>query len=283
MTQTIGDREPQQECEQMPKDEYQRDDAIKTHFEEVAPAYYEIVDRLWFSLGYFHKRELECVARNVGTSGLALDAGCGPGRHTELLSDRGIDVVSLDISREMLNQTRERCAERTPHLVQGSVKALPFKSGVFDLAVLMEVLEHLPGYYGDAEKALAEIARVLKRESRAVVEAPLSFHFRIFQLLSKVGIDLFVHHELAKEEERIHKTAPLHTYRPNLWKMERILGKSFDVRHRHFVGAIPSKMIMLAQEYGRSSRVDRLLTSVPLVRAVLSREVIWVVTPKVIR
>ena len=44
------------------------------------------------------------------------------------------------------------------HLFSGSVLAIPFKNGSFDVVVCCEVLEHLP--YSELSKALKEIHRV---------------------------------------------------------------------------------------------------------------------------
>ncbi|GKZ12887.1 class I SAM-dependent methyltransferase [Haladaptatus sp. T7] len=41
-----------------------------------------------------------------------LDAGCGCGRYTEWLLDNGADVVAVDTSENMVEQTRERVGDR---------------------------------------------------------------------------------------------------------------------------------------------------------------------------
>lgn len=268
------------ESYELPHEKHGREVDIKSHFEDIAGEYYRIVDRLWSSLGYFHMRELEYVDQHTNTGIRALDAGCGPGRHSETLSNKGNEVVSLDISRRMLMRTKERCAKNPVHLVQGSVKALPFKDGVFDVSILMEVIEHLPKYYEDADRAIAEIIRVLKEDAKAIVETPLASHSGIHKLLAKIGIDLRVDQELTDRVKRIHENAPLFYYRPNLWGIERILRKHSSVVNRCFIGVIPTMFIKLSDNYEKSRKLDRMLGSIPIVREFFSREVIWTVCPR---
>lgn len=74
---------------------------------------------------------------------LVLDAGCGPGRFTEVAAKRSPRlVVGLDLGDHV-----ERAAERCAHLpntafVQGSVLTPPFKRGVFEVAFSIGVLHH---------------------------------------------------------------------------------------------------------------------------------------------
>jgi len=46
------------------------------------------------------------------TGDRVLDAGCGAGRYTEWLLERGADVVSVDVSEEMLDRARHRVGDR---------------------------------------------------------------------------------------------------------------------------------------------------------------------------
>ena len=53
----------------------------------------------------------------------ALDLGSGTGNHTVQLLERGYDVTSLDISDEMLRETKSKASKHTDRLsvVTGSV------------------------------------------------------------------------------------------------------------------------------------------------------------------
>src|SRR5205807_833165 len=61
----------------------------QSHFDNIADAYYRIVDRIWYDIGYFHRRERDFLrAQLLGPVNLAVDAGCGPGRHLPTLMER---------------------------------------------------------------------------------------------------------------------------------------------------------------------------------------------------
>ena len=81
-----------------------------------------------------------------------LDAGCGPGFFSVLLSRAGHAVTGIDGSEGMLAHARENAARfgASPELMQGDFGALPFPDGSFDLVVSRNVThiirEHLKVY-----------------------------------------------------------------------------------------------------------------------------------------
>ena len=52
------------------------------------------------------------------TSGIVLDLGCGTGRMTRLLRDRGFDMIGVDVSWEMLDMARSKDSEGILYLEQ---------------------------------------------------------------------------------------------------------------------------------------------------------------------
>lgn len=90
-----------------------------------------------------------------------LDAGCGSGRLSQLLRDRGAQVVGLDGSFEMLTQARDRSApsRHWEHglLVHGDVIDLPFAPGSFDGVLCISVVE----YTASPSLAVRELRRML--------------------------------------------------------------------------------------------------------------------------
>jgi ubiquinone/menaquinone biosynthesis C-methylase UbiE len=110
------------------------------------------------------------VAELIGTvRGLmALDVGCGTGRHALALADSGARVVALDGSPEMLAIGRRKPGAEKITWVRHSLPApLPFADHAFDRAVLGLVAEHLE----DLAPALAEVARVLVPGGLCVLSA----------------------------------------------------------------------------------------------------------------
>ncbi len=81
-----------------------------------------------------------------------LDAGCGPGFFSVLLSHAGHMVTGVDGSAGMLAHARENAAHFgvSPVLMQGDFGALPFSDGTFDLVVSRNVThiirDHLQVY-----------------------------------------------------------------------------------------------------------------------------------------
>jgi len=86
-----------------------------------------------------------------------LDVGCGTGRFSRLFKSMGARVTGVDISHAMLLQARMRVSGEG--YVGGSAISLPFRDRSFDLAVSVNVLNHLASY----EQAIGEICRVSKR------------------------------------------------------------------------------------------------------------------------
>ncbi|HWC75748.1 MAG TPA: methyltransferase domain-containing protein, partial [Gemmatimonadales bacterium] len=80
------------------------------------------------------RRAVELIRGTVAwTAGeRILDLACGPGRHAAELERLGGRVVGLDLSRAMLRRARERSRAA---FVRGDMRALPFRSGSFALAV----------------------------------------------------------------------------------------------------------------------------------------------------
>ena len=94
-----------------------------------------------------------------------LDAGAGQGTMTVKLEQLGFEVTSTDVSSAAVDRLR-RNANGDVH--QASVTDLPFDDGIFDGAVLGEVLEHVE----DDGGALAEIARVLRSGGVLALSVP---------------------------------------------------------------------------------------------------------------
>jgi ubiquinone/menaquinone biosynthesis C-methylase UbiE len=110
---------------------------------------------------------------------VALDLGCGNGRHAELLAERADRVVAADASRGVLETARERATEREfdADLVQADAAGLPLRDSTVGLAVYVATIHHLPSRAARVG-TLDELGRVLTSEGRALVSSWSTAHDR---------------------------------------------------------------------------------------------------------
>ncbi|MGZ6441808.1 MAG: class I SAM-dependent methyltransferase, partial [Pseudobdellovibrionaceae bacterium] len=88
------------------------------------------------------------------------DLGCGSGIFSSILSDKGFDVIGVDISPGMIKLAQEKFPKskyRTEFIV-GDVESLPFADASFDAILLSGLLHHLP----DPSLCIKEVYRILK-------------------------------------------------------------------------------------------------------------------------
>jgi ubiquinone/menaquinone biosynthesis C-methylase UbiE len=96
-----------------------------------------------------------------------LDIGCGAGDFSQAVIDNGGTVYPLDVSLSAAQRTLARC-EALPAVA--SAEDLPYRDGIFDAVLCLDVLEHCEA---DA-RAAAEVARVLKPGGVLIVTVPIN-------------------------------------------------------------------------------------------------------------
>src|SRR5689334_1355405 len=112
--------------------------------------------------------ELLLDAARLGPGDAVLDVACGPGIVVAALARRAGAVVGIDLTPEMLELARQRCAEQGLDNVRfdlGDVTELPYDDGRFSRVVCRYALHHLT----DPGAVVAEMARVCAPGGRVVV------------------------------------------------------------------------------------------------------------------
>jgi SAM-dependent methyltransferase len=128
---------------------------------------FQAEDRHWWYRGRRTVLEHVMDGLDVGRPGTALrilDAGCGSGRNMVDLARRGT-VTGVELSPPSVEKARERgCGE----VIEGSVLEMPFAEASFDLAVSLDVIEHLEDDLG----ALRELRRVVAPGGALLLTVP---------------------------------------------------------------------------------------------------------------
>jgi ubiquinone/menaquinone biosynthesis C-methylase UbiE len=165
------------------------DEAASRGRADVAATYDRIADHFAQTREYAWPEVEEFLEGEEGVS-IALDLGCGNGRHAELLAERADRVVAADASGGVLETARERADDRgfDPDLLQADAARLPVRDGTVGLAVYVATLHHLPSRAARVG-SLDELARVLDPDGRALVSAWSTAHERFDQ---EQGFDTMV-------------------------------------------------------------------------------------------
>jgi SAM-dependent methyltransferase len=132
-----------------------RDYELQTH---------QVEDRHWWYRG--RRTVIEGVVAGLRLPARAriLDAGCGSGRNMIELARHGT-VTGVELSETSVSLARERHAGE---VVAGSVLEMPFPADSFDLAVSLDVIEHLE----DDLAALRELRRTVAPGGSLLITVP---------------------------------------------------------------------------------------------------------------
>ena len=108
-------------------------------------------------IDYMHKRIIKHLLHP--TSKLVLEVGVGTGRFTTWLAERDLEVIGVDISKEMLRKAKRKTQNSSKiHLILADANFLPFRKGIFDTCVSINVINHIP----NVDTFLKEIKHVIK-------------------------------------------------------------------------------------------------------------------------
>lgn len=173
----------------MPAGTDERDDSPRQSRSRMSEVYDEIASHFSETRAYPWPEIEAFLDETADSPAVALDIGCGNGRHTALLADIADTVVGLDVSRALLGEARQKMATDgwSGHLLQGDAARLPLATDSVDVAVYVATLHHLP----DRETrraSLSELNRVLAPGGRALVSVWSTAHDR-FDTDAESGFD----------------------------------------------------------------------------------------------
>ena len=132
-----------------------RDYELQTHRAE---------DRHWWYRGRRNVLARVIADLRLPSPARILDAGCGSGRNMVDLARLG-SVTGVELSETSVWLARER---ESGEVIEGSVLEMPFAAESFDLAVSLDVIEHLD----DDLDALRELRRVVAPGGALLVTVP---------------------------------------------------------------------------------------------------------------
>jgi SAM-dependent methyltransferase len=123
-----------------------------------------VEDRHWWYLGRRHIVESVLDRASLGAGARTLDAGCGGGGNLASLRRYG-PVTGLEPDARAAEIARAR---NVGEVVEGALEDLSFDEGSFDLAVALDVIEHLD----DDVEGLRELHRVVAPGGLLLVTVP---------------------------------------------------------------------------------------------------------------
>ncbi|HEX7254908.1 MAG TPA: class I SAM-dependent methyltransferase [Gaiellaceae bacterium] len=179
-------------------------------------------DEDWWTLFDLLVQEADLLGKRV------IDVGCGTGRWSEALAERGSRVWGVDPSAEMVAEARKRGVNAKV----ARAETLPFKEGWFDRALLVLVIHVL-----DRPAVFRELRRVLADDGRIAIgtfdHAQFAGHYLnpYFPSLAEIDRARFPTREQLEGELRAAgyepRTIPLHqrAVRSREWVLERIRGR----------------------------------------------------------
>jgi SAM-dependent methyltransferase len=121
-------------------------------------------DRHWWYRGRRSVLDNVIAGLRLPARARILDAGCGSGRNMLELARHGT-VTGVELSPTSVALARARGAGE---VIEGSVLSMPFDSASFDLAVSLDVIEHLEDDLG----ALRELRRVVAPGGALLITVP---------------------------------------------------------------------------------------------------------------
>ena len=118
-------------------------------------------------LGHIERYNL--ANKLIASGSVVLDAACGCGYGTEILSRKTSYVIGIDRNTDAIRLCQERYGEISNiKFLVADIRDLPFSGSSFDFVVGIEMIEHIH----EPEKFVTESSRVLKPKGSLLVSTP---------------------------------------------------------------------------------------------------------------
>jgi len=118
-----------------------------------------------------------------------LDVGCGSGRYSLKLADRGVEVISIDLSLRMLKVLLRKLKSsrlgENVHVVLADGENLPFRDGSFRGLLCTLTFDH----FQEPKKAILEFSRVLRVGGLCAISTLNEEHLKLFRKLLGISAD----------------------------------------------------------------------------------------------
>ena len=194
-----------------------RKKTVQRYYSIRAKDYDQQKSRTWKSENGFGAEILDEVLKafTCFENKLLLEVGVGSGRNAKPLLERIRPcLVGLDLTREMLNNARNKLLAYKQHLelILGDAEHLPFVADAFDALLCMSTMH----YFEDHEKTIRDYGRLLK-EGGTFVYGDLSPHEadnqEFFETLERTISRAHKRYYKASETKRLLETHGFHVSR----------------------------------------------------------------------
>jgi SAM-dependent methyltransferase len=150
---------------------------MDAEFEEWFASFYDNV-----SVAYPYDRDYDFFRRFPQSRDIRiLELGCGNGCLSRFFIRRGIDVCSIDISKEYCRFLKKSESGSNPLL--SCAELLPFKDGSFDIVTTFVALHHF-----NLDLCLPELNRILRNKGRGIFIEPLGNSRMLYSLRQLIPV-----------------------------------------------------------------------------------------------
>jgi SAM-dependent methyltransferase len=156
-------------------------------------------------------------------SGKALDLGCGAGFHARALAERGLGVVAVDSSADLLDELQGVCAGFDVEAVTGDLTELARfgKHGPFDMILCVgDTLTHL-ATHADVNELIRASARLLAPKGMLLFEyreQPTTMDANDSVFTVRSDRDRIMQCVLHFEPDRVWVTDVVHEWKGTAWQ-----------------------------------------------------------------